>query len=210
MGQTECSETSAYKVQTPGNYTEESIKQEEGRLAKFRTKNFLEVSLTVFGAWSYWGNPWNKKVGRFNAKCVIDWSHCVSLATVTDVAAEVENWFNGGPTGCISSPETTQLEQLSAQWLTSSLQSKCLKSRIRRQNGHPDHWGNNVLRKNVDSCHSDVSARGHRCSVHRVWKGADPRQDRDMNLKALECEENLAAAFGEDDDKEGDKVVERW
>jgi len=50
MGQTECSETSAYKVQTPGNYTEESIKQEEGRLAKFRTKNFLEVSLTVFGA----------------------------------------------------------------------------------------------------------------------------------------------------------------
>jgi len=27
MEQTECSETSAYKIQTPGNYPEESIKQ---------------------------------------------------------------------------------------------------------------------------------------------------------------------------------------
>jgi hypothetical protein len=30
-----------------------------------------------------------------------------------------------------------------------------------------------------------------------------------MNLKAFECEEGLAVAQGEDDDKEGDKVVER-
>jgi len=29
MEQTECSETSAYKIQTPGNYTEESIKHSE-------------------------------------------------------------------------------------------------------------------------------------------------------------------------------------
>jgi hypothetical protein len=27
MEQTECSETSAYKIQTPGNYPEENIKQ---------------------------------------------------------------------------------------------------------------------------------------------------------------------------------------
>jgi hypothetical protein len=30
-----------------------------------------------------------------------------------------------------------------------------------------------------------------------------------MNLKALECEESLAAALGEDGDKERDKVMER-
>ena len=29
-----------------------------------------------------------------------------------------------------------------------------------------------------------------------------------MNLKAFECEEGLFVAFGEDDDKEGDEVVE--
>jgi len=29
MEQTECSETSAYKIQTPGNYPEESIQQEQ-------------------------------------------------------------------------------------------------------------------------------------------------------------------------------------
>jgi len=29
MEQTECSETSAYKIQTPGNYPEENIKQGE-------------------------------------------------------------------------------------------------------------------------------------------------------------------------------------
>ena len=30
-----------------------------------------------------------------------------------------------------------------------------------------------------------------------------------MNLKAFECGEGLAVAFGEDDDKEGDEEVER-
>jgi len=30
-----------------------------------------------------------------------------------------------------------------------------------------------------------------------------------VNLKAFECEEGLAVAFGEDGDKEGDEVVER-
>jgi hypothetical protein len=30
-----------------------------------------------------------------------------------------------------------------------------------------------------------------------------------MNLKVFECEEGLAVAFGEGDDKEGDEVVER-
>jgi len=29
MEQTECSETSAYKIQTPGNYSEESIQHSE-------------------------------------------------------------------------------------------------------------------------------------------------------------------------------------
>jgi len=29
MEQTECSETLAYKIQTPGNYPEESIKQQK-------------------------------------------------------------------------------------------------------------------------------------------------------------------------------------
>ena len=43
---------------------------------------------------------------------------------------------------------------------------------------------------------------------NRVRKGADPRQSRDMNLKAFECEEGLAVAFSEVDDKEGDEVVE--
>jgi len=37
MEQTECSETSAYKIQTPGNYPEESIKHsEEGESLKSR------------------------------------------------------------------------------------------------------------------------------------------------------------------------------
>jgi len=30
MEQTECSKTSAYKIQTPGNHPEESIQQENG------------------------------------------------------------------------------------------------------------------------------------------------------------------------------------
>jgi hypothetical protein len=32
MEQTECSETSAYKIQTPGNYSEENIQQKKNNL----------------------------------------------------------------------------------------------------------------------------------------------------------------------------------
>jgi len=39
MEQTECSETSAYKIQTPGNYAEESIQHsEESESLKSRKK----------------------------------------------------------------------------------------------------------------------------------------------------------------------------
>jgi hypothetical protein len=37
MGQTECSETSVYKIQTPGNYPEENI-QHSGKMRKFEIK----------------------------------------------------------------------------------------------------------------------------------------------------------------------------
>jgi hypothetical protein len=42
MEQTECSETSAHKIQTPGNYPEESISHSEyGERFKSRTRNKL-------------------------------------------------------------------------------------------------------------------------------------------------------------------------
>jgi len=41
MKETECSETSTYKIQTPGNYTKESLKlTEHGESLKPRTKRF--------------------------------------------------------------------------------------------------------------------------------------------------------------------------
>ena len=46
MEQTECSETSAYKIQTPGNYPEEKIRHsEEGE----SLKSFEEISLRING-----------------------------------------------------------------------------------------------------------------------------------------------------------------
>jgi hypothetical protein len=43
MEQTECSETSAYKIQTPGNYTEENIQHtEHGESLKSRTGMFID------------------------------------------------------------------------------------------------------------------------------------------------------------------------
>jgi hypothetical protein len=42
MEQKECSETSAYKIQTPGNYPEESIQHsEQGESFKSRTLSLL-------------------------------------------------------------------------------------------------------------------------------------------------------------------------
>jgi len=42
MEQTECSETSAYKIQTQGNHLEESIKHsEQGKI--FEIKNTIEL-----------------------------------------------------------------------------------------------------------------------------------------------------------------------
>ena len=46
MGQTECSETSAYKIQTPGNYPEESIQQVLSS-RHFRAKIFLVSSPAI-------------------------------------------------------------------------------------------------------------------------------------------------------------------
>jgi hypothetical protein len=43
MEQTECSETLAYKIQTPGNYPGESIQQSEhGESLKSRTENMIK------------------------------------------------------------------------------------------------------------------------------------------------------------------------
>jgi len=46
MGQTECSETSAYKIQTSGNYPEESIQHSE-QGEKFEIKNFINLFVYV-------------------------------------------------------------------------------------------------------------------------------------------------------------------
>ena len=46
MKQTECSETSVYKTQTPGNYPEENIQHtEQGESLKSRTISFSERNL---------------------------------------------------------------------------------------------------------------------------------------------------------------------
>jgi len=46
MGQTECSETSTYKIQTLGNYPEESIQHtERGESLKSRTSKVLSKVL---------------------------------------------------------------------------------------------------------------------------------------------------------------------
>jgi len=44
MEQTECSETSAYTIQTPGNYPEESIQQEHGTPRKTKTRNMKLIN----------------------------------------------------------------------------------------------------------------------------------------------------------------------
>ena len=41
MEQTECSETSAYKIQMPGNYPEESIEHSEHGERNFEIKNVI-------------------------------------------------------------------------------------------------------------------------------------------------------------------------
>jgi len=46
MEETECSETSAYKIQTPGPYPEEHIQHtEHGESLKSRRKNFADKVL---------------------------------------------------------------------------------------------------------------------------------------------------------------------
>jgi len=44
MEQTECSETSAYKIQTPGNYPEESIQHSE-HSGSLKSRNLLFIPL---------------------------------------------------------------------------------------------------------------------------------------------------------------------
>jgi hypothetical protein len=49
MEQTECSETSAYKIQTPGNYPEENIQHtEHGESLKSRI--YIVMAMAVFWA----------------------------------------------------------------------------------------------------------------------------------------------------------------
>jgi hypothetical protein len=44
MEQTECSETSAYKIHTPGNYPEENVQHtEHGESLKSRTRYYLSM-----------------------------------------------------------------------------------------------------------------------------------------------------------------------
>jgi len=50
MEQTECSETSAYKIQTPGNYPEENIQQTMER----HNKNFVSHSKVNMCALEKW------------------------------------------------------------------------------------------------------------------------------------------------------------
>jgi hypothetical protein len=46
MEEIECSETSAYKIQTPGNYPEENIQHtEHGEILKSRTLEICQVLL---------------------------------------------------------------------------------------------------------------------------------------------------------------------
>ena len=48
MEQTECSETSAYKIQTPGNYPEENIQHtEQGESLKSRNRAHIELPLGI-------------------------------------------------------------------------------------------------------------------------------------------------------------------
>jgi hypothetical protein len=50
MEQTECSETSAYKIQTPENYLEENIQRtEHGESLKSRTDNGIGWECSVHG-----------------------------------------------------------------------------------------------------------------------------------------------------------------
>jgi len=52
---TECSETSEYKIQTPGNYPEESIQHtEQGESLKSRETYFLRRCLFVNGGCPSW------------------------------------------------------------------------------------------------------------------------------------------------------------
>jgi len=56
MKQTECSETSAYKIQTPGNYPEENIQRtEHGKSLKSRMGDVVPCSNST-GFW--YKNGW--------------------------------------------------------------------------------------------------------------------------------------------------------
>jgi hypothetical protein len=49
MEQTECSETLAYKIETPGNYPEESIQlSEHGESLKSRNKPLFRVYIIIY------------------------------------------------------------------------------------------------------------------------------------------------------------------
>ena len=58
MEQTECSETSAYKIQTPGNYPEENIQHtEHGESLKSRIVYYSYFNLVVMNyGLPFWGN----------------------------------------------------------------------------------------------------------------------------------------------------------
>jgi len=58
MEQTECSETSAYKIPTPGNYPEESIQHSEhGKSLKPRSLNFFRQIFEKYLKIKFLENP---------------------------------------------------------------------------------------------------------------------------------------------------------
>jgi hypothetical protein len=67
MEQTECSETSAYNIQTPGNYPEESIKHTE-HSESLKSRNPVPIEL---------GGPQNRS-GRFGENTDVSLASCLN------------------------------------------------------------------------------------------------------------------------------------
>jgi len=66
MGQTECSETSAYKIQTPGNYPKECIKHSE-HSESLKSRKKIAVSNTA--GWLFLAASWRKYLNVGTGSC---------------------------------------------------------------------------------------------------------------------------------------------
>ena len=77
---TECSETSAYKIQTPGNYTEESIQHSEhGESLKSRIQRILPfITVTVQSRAKFLSNQYHKRVGKLFVILGIDLARTIA------------------------------------------------------------------------------------------------------------------------------------